>query len=495
MHHKNSRRLRPDFPLRKTFPTFEISNLLLDLDAEGVSGVRAFDDALDGVPEPDSAPKERELQAVKERVADFEKKYQNTDSSFKSISADKFNPFHISDFDILSVALLDTSNPTNTTTDSFSNGGNGTSRANMLDSVLNRNGVPHIVRDDTSKTMTYMLRRQSQSYNSSLAHGDEGLLERSLDTCSTFSELERLVTRTTQTPHGRRMISKLNSKLQTCVNILGRDVKRIQVLSFLNNLILNLEQDHSRIRADLYDNAIWAALECQAITTAHHYIEKRVKNWGQLNDEVIKSILNKLLQTSIASNSLIVSEIELDPSDRLTALFSLLTGYAPGEDQPRISLRSLINSTKDHAVRVHYIECLARLGAFRTIWHERHTTGFGSLTTRLGTGKGHGNVENPDSFGPVLYSALASNSGMKTFAKLPEFANATGQYEDDCQLDMVAISRSAEILALPQKAKGLDVSPTFGKDEARLCDIFEEKQIQKAILALQAFLVQKNAFS
>ncbi|KAI3337410.1 hypothetical protein HD806DRAFT_476615 [Xylariaceae sp. AK1471] len=492
VHHKKWQRLRPEFPLRKTFPTFDISNILLDLDAEGVNGVRTFDDELDGVPEPDSAPEGRELQAVKERVADFEEKSQEIKSSFKSISSDKFNPLHISDFDILSLALSDATTAVKTAAASSSNNGSGFSSTNTIDSVLNKNGVPHTLRDDTCKTMTYMLRRQWQSRHLSSTHGDEALLEKALNTCSTFSELERLVTRTTQTTQGCRMLSKLNSEFHRCVSILGRDVQPIRMLSFLNNLIMNLENDGIYMGTDIYDYAIWTSLECRAIATAHQFIEKRIKNWGQLNDDFIKSILNKLLGNSIASSQFAVFETELNPSNRLTALFSLLTGYVLGEDQPRVSLRSLINTRKDPTVLVLYNNCLARLGAFRTIWHEWHTTDFDSESARYTAQK---DTQGPSSFINLIGLVLASNSKMRNLAKSPGFASATGQYKDDCQLDMVAISRSAEILALPQEKPGLEPLSTFGKDSARLYNIFKEDQIQEAMSALQAFLIQKNSFS
>ncbi|KAJ8113505.1 hypothetical protein ONZ43_g5140 [Nemania bipapillata] len=137
---------------RKKCPTFFMPDLVLDLDAEGAEGVRAYDEQVDGVFESKSAAMERELQPVKRRIADFERQYAEYKSNFKTVVADKLHPLRITDFDLLAVALLDSakasaSAPASTTAGKSNShmgysSSHARSHADMLDSVLNKNGIP-----------------------------------------------------------------------------------------------------------------------------------------------------------------------------------------------------------------------------------------------------------------------------------------------------------------------------------------------------------------
>ncbi|GAW11137.1 hypothetical protein ANO14919_004790 [Xylariales sp. No.14919] len=493
IHRKKLWRPRPGEPLRRVFPTFDISNLLLDLDAEGVKGVRVFDPQLDGEPEPSSASKARELQPIKKRVADFEKEYDECEFIFHSISVDKFHPLHIGDFDLLTVTLLGSSKTPNTVADITIRDA-PTSYTDTLNSVLDQNGVPRIARHNTSNTVEYMqFRRRSLAHSLSSASEDEKLLTVAFSKYTSFSNIERLVTRAIQTPRGCQILSEISDKLYEAL-ILVQEVEPIQLLSLLNNMLINLDRYGLYMSNKLYELGIWTSLKCHAIITAHRYIERRLKR-GSYDDDFIDSILMKLLENSIAPTPLYFHEFQLDVSSRLGAVFSLLTGYVPGEDQPAFSLRTLINRERPHGRRL-YVQCLARLGAFRTIWHEWHQTDPVSHSGNIDTQQDAAFKENGYFITAILDSLTKNNDMATCLPRSSEFTNVTGHFWEDCQLDMLVISRSAKVIALPdRRIENSNPTPIYAKNWEKLYQIFREKQIQKAFLALQAFLMSKTSFS
>ncbi|KAI0542384.1 hypothetical protein GGR58DRAFT_453702 [Xylaria digitata] len=486
-------RPRPGEPLRKKFPTFEFSELLLDLDAEGIKGVRPFDPLIDGEPEPRSAQRARELQPIKERVADFERHYDECEFNFKSISADKFHSLHINDFDLLAVTLLGPLNAQKAAAGASIHD-QPTSYADVLNSVLDKNGVPLITRHDTSNTVKYMqFRRQSLAHGPSPAPApeDEELLATAFSRYMTFSNIDRLVTRAIQTPEGCQFLSDISDKLHE--SLVAQEVEPIQLLSLLNNVLINFDRCGLHMPNKLYELGIQTSLKCHAIVTTQQYIQGRVKH-GDDDDDLINSILTTLLQTSIASAPLHYHEFQLDASSRLRAVFSLLTGYVPGDDQTTFSLRSLVSPERPHGFRL-YIQCLARLGAFRTIWHEWQKIESPSHSRNINVRRDSAFKENSH-FVTAILDSLAKNHDIASLASSPEFTNVTGQFWEDCQLDMLVISRSVKALALPDRRIGnSDRPPTYWNNWEKLYQIFRETQMQKAFLALQAFLMSKTSFS
>ncbi|TRX90717.1 hypothetical protein FHL15_008296 [Xylaria flabelliformis] len=469
---------------RDAWPTFEISDLLLDLDAEGVKGVRAFDSQLDGVPESASALEKRKLRPIKARVAEFEKGYEECQSSFQTVSADKFHPLHISDFDLLAATLFDSPDTRKMTDGSLCDVNDTATHAGMLGSVLDGNGIPRTIRNNTSKTTTYMLHRRrvhGESRILSPDSDDQVLLSLAFSRYATFREIDRLITRIIHTPEGCRTLSTLSDELYLSFKRLVPEVDPLQLLSLLNNLLINFDRHGLHMSSKLLSLGLWTSLKCQAISTAHQYLERKCK-CEYLDKRTIHYILNTLLQTSITSNRSSPHEFQSNSTTRLTTLFSLLTGYVPGENQPTVSLQSLISHKRVKSLCL-YIECLARLGAFRTLWHQWHAIESASQAM-------DGIRELNSGFVSAILEALDKNRNVRTLARSLEFANATGQFREDCQLDMLAISKSADILALPENNKeNHDPTPDRIRQQEELYQIFREKQIQKAMPALQAFLI------
>ncbi|KAI1131580.1 hypothetical protein F5Y10DRAFT_52534 [Nemania abortiva] len=492
---------RTEAPLRNEYPTFNLSTLLLDLDAEDAKGVRAYDPELDGEPETRSAVKYRELQPVRERVAAFEKEHEECESNLKSVVADRLHPLNISDFDLLAVAILGSPEVSRTAAKWSHLVDHDHSRlyAPILESVLDQNGIPRAVRDDTSSTIPFMLqRRELASHFHSPGPpvpDNEEQFRLNLSRYSTISELGRLITRMVATQGGCRILSKLSDEVHTSlIHGLENKPRAIQLLMLLNNIVVNLDRYGLPISANLCELGIWTSLQCQAIGTAHDYLKRRVER-GPLDDDSINSILEQLLQGSITSPRFISYgfQFQSNPSSRLTMVFSLLTGYIPGEDQPAVSLRSLTSRERPHGHHL-YIQCLARLGAFRTLWHEWHSTDSISQGTDVDKPQDVASAEGfaeKSHFVKNMLLALAKNRNIAGMASSPEFSWATGQFQKDCQLDMVAISRSANLLASPEKETGNYASNSgYTLKQNWIYEIFKEKEARKVFPALQSFLTR-----
>ncbi|KAI1302601.1 hypothetical protein F5Y03DRAFT_207007 [Xylaria venustula] len=475
-------RPRPGEPLRKQFPTFEISNLLLDLDADGLKGVRAYDPSLDGEPMSAAQWKKRGLEPVRERVAAFEKEHEQYESKFKSISSRRYHPSHINDFDFLAFALSYSPSLQKTAARA------STHRA-RLDSVLDQNGVPRTIRHDTSSTIAYMLsRRRSLPYSIPLKEMRPMDINESLS----FTDIDRLVTRAIQTPQGCRMLSEtLDDLYESLSGVI--EAEPVRLLSLLNNVLINFDRYALPLSSKFYELGIRVSLRCRAIVATRQYFERMLEH-GNCNDEFINSILSYLLDSSIALYAFDFDNFQLDVSGRLQAIYSLLTGYIPGESQLRFPLRSLVSLEKPRGFYL-YIQCLARLGAFRTIWHEWHETNSASHSMDSDAQQRSAKTKEDVFMGGIL-KTLAMSSGMRDLARSPEFTNATGQVLEDSQLDMVIISRSAKALSLPTKSvRVADLTLAYNTYQQSVYQIFQEKSIQKALYDLQAFLMKGNLFS
>ncbi|KAI0512684.1 hypothetical protein F5B22DRAFT_614854 [Xylaria bambusicola] len=490
LHQRRRGRFRGQPPQPK-FPPFDSPDLVIELDGENTKGVRIFDPKLDGEPAPKSrsAKRDRDLQPIKERLANFEAEYEQNESNFRSICDDVFNPLHINDFDFLAIALLDSANVRKMATHE------PTSYANTLNSVLDQNGVPHTMRDNTFNTIQYMwarLRLRNEKHALSVGTRRPMTFKGNL----TFPEIDRLVTMAAKIYAGRRWLSELGVELHASL-LAAHDTDPASMLTLINNMVINLERNGQHIPAEFYDLGISTSLKCNAILTAQHYIKRRLKR-RPLDDEFIHNILTKIKEGSIVSNAFSHHAFQLDVSSRLRTVFSLLTGYTPGEDGPTLSLRSLI--VRENLRNFHlYIQCLARLGAFRTLWHEHHKIDSASHNPTpfaLKASNFNKDFVKGDHVVSAILHALAENPDMASLARSPGFSNATGQFWQDCQLDMLAISRSAKVLATPGKnVSDIQPSSIYGGNWGIMSGIFQDTSIDRALPALQAFLMSKPSFS
>ncbi|KAI0383052.1 hypothetical protein F5Y04DRAFT_251707 [Hypomontagnella monticulosa] len=497
--HRRRRRRRPvqlserEAPLRENFKTFEASPLILDLDAENNKYVRPYDPQVDGVPSDTLRFGLHRSPSVEKRIEQFEKQSQEYRELFSATAANKFSPWRISNYDILSYALDPPAQITNRSNHSDSQ--------NMsLRTVLTMNGVPYNLQDNPSEVIKYMLHRQRRSHQVIRWIDDARLLEDELLYFQRrkfgkpdFTRLQRLITSIIQTPDGCQLVSQCTGKVANICAEVAKTTTPAHMLSFLNNLIMTLESQDLPISNGLLVHTYLLSIQCYAFTTAQKYLIMFHKHARLHGHQVIAAL--RLLERSIApaEPERTMYRNEADTTHQLLAIYCLLVGREL-QKRPKPALRSHAPKLNDPRFKDYYkiyVTCLARLGAFRTLWYVWHMNfGLTEINTTSGTKK---NTLEPDlvdielkatTFRTAIQEATRTNSRIGELAQSSRFAFAAAELEVDCQLDMGTITMSAGAISTRDQDQDYQVD----KEEIRR--IFEETDIKEAMAALKRLLQQ-----
>ncbi|KAI2618698.1 hypothetical protein GGS26DRAFT_574185 [Hypomontagnella submonticulosa] len=464
-------------PLRDNFLTFEASSLILDLDAENNKYVRPYDPQVDGVPTTSLLYGQRKSSSVERRIEQFEKQSQEYKELSEATAADKFSTWRISNYDILSYALDPPAqfiDPQDTS----------------VGMVFRMNGIPYNVQDNSSKVVRYMLHRQRKARQVPLGIDDAKSLEDVLidfQKCKfgnpDFTKIQRLITGIIQTPEGSQIVSQCTGKLAHICADVTRTTTPANMLSFLNNLIMNLESQDLSISTALLFRAFITSVRCYAFTTAQKYLKMIRDNSSWVQSAQAVEIL-RLLERSVAPSEpeRAVYRNESDTTHQLLAIYGLLVGRIwQGATQP--SLLNHMPKRDDQFFNTYlklYITCLARLGAFRTMWHVWH------MEPRNSTSSEDEDKSKASIFSMAIKEAFRTNSRLAELAQSDRFALGSGVYENDCQLDIGTIAMSANVLSTHDEDQ-YQAHPT---DWRGIGEIFREKDIRVAMPALQRFLRQ-----
>ncbi|KAI1502281.1 hypothetical protein F5X99DRAFT_408233 [Biscogniauxia marginata] len=523
VRYKHRKRLWPkrtQVPMRTEVPPFEASPLLLDLEAEGNKYVRAYNEELDGVPEPARNFFERQKLPMRKRVENFEAQSAQYKAAFKKTAAEKFDAWHISDHDIFTTTLLGTPPPsTRMDHDHIPQPNSSTQPDEMTNYILDQNGIPHMIRDDTTKLLRYMVRGQWLARRLSRTTRDEEPLEHALQRCQIFPEIKRLIVRLLQTPEGCQLVSQSASTLVSVCKDSLNQVAPLHVLSFLNDLTLNLSERGQQIPADILECGLETSLQCRAFETAQMYLKFLLEANHILPNPAILHIL-RTLRDFVTPDDIETTEssFQNNSANQYLAVFSLLTGRVFGEESTQPSLRDTLCHSIGESYQI-YLECLAQLGAFRTMWHEWQldmaptqpthpkveystqekrlveTPGDGPPSIEIiesrtedGLGERKGTAKQ-EAFTKAIHFAISTSNRVKNLAKLPDFAVATGRYPEDYQLDAKTIIEAAGLSSMQcgrsQHNTDLQADMHDGKE---LVQIFSKRSIHEALLSLQVFL-------
>ncbi|KAI6090450.1 hypothetical protein F4821DRAFT_229371 [Hypoxylon rubiginosum] len=495
-------------PLRGNYLTFEASPLVLDLDAEDSPYVRPYDKDVDGKPTSAQSYRFHALWPVRKHVARFENQSRVIDEFWKSTASNKFSVWRITDYDILSVAI-DNSSPKEQA--QLSSTDPSSSRSNTKGSIMQWNGIPYDVRNSHIQTIAYMRRRQQLSNRLRPSVGDEESLNDALLACDQFLLLERLITNVIQTPQGCQLVSNCSKTLGQACKALAKKTPPTRMLPFLNNLIMNLDSRGLPISNLVFWCAHLSSLQCSVFSTAQKYL-KRMHNHNPSFERSQVARTLEVLEKSMAPDNL--GDAETRPkahtTHQLLAVYSLLTGRVLGGGELQPSLADIMLECNRFRMATH-LNCLARLGAFRTLWHIWHSDcehferyflvthqKDAPRSNSPGTAEKSSNmVEPPDGEAPpgskkiipkaeafacAIHEAIMTNNRFAELAGTSDFARATGEYYEDCQLDMETIISSADIISAQREGQNAQV----GGEE--ISEIFSEKSIQKSMMALQSYL-------
>ncbi|KAI1661737.1 hypothetical protein F4813DRAFT_171616 [Daldinia decipiens] len=454
------------------FQPFEATKLILDLDAENSPYARPFSKKKDGEPLVPGRHMERSIGPLHKFVARLKRLSKNYQLQFADTASNKFDTLRITNYDILSVALR---NPPVT-------------RSSYIDyyvidenSIFDQNGIPHYVLNSPSKTIAHMLHRQKISHRLEPTQDDVIEFRKAVKRCCDLDQIERVIMGAIRTPIGRWLIANSTNAIgRACVDMAGETPPK-QMLTFLNNLIILLEPEKPEIPPLFLCGAILASVQCGVFDAAQRYIRMAKDSGVDFNVWLVAGILNALKTRSLEKLTS-PSDIQKYPTYPLLAIYSLLTGQVQGQETPQPSLLGFISSSTAQGVyQGPYAACLARLGAFRTMWHFWHMHPVPPEDK---------DTSNADIFALAIHEAMLANHHLTKLAQAPSFTRVVGSYPDDCQLDIETIIESIEILSSPKPTSEVQFSPP---SREAIEEIFGETSIEKSMLALQRYLSELNS--
>ncbi|KAI1268669.1 hypothetical protein F5Y18DRAFT_238884 [Xylariaceae sp. FL1019] len=517
--------LTPRDPLSETpFPPalgdpFELSTLLLDLDAEDAPGVRPFDEKIDGVPESDATSKHRQLVSVKHRVAEFEERSRQYQSDFELLSSSGLSPFQVTDLDHLCFAILP--RPQTAQQESSSElipESNQSSRsvaffATSLQHVFDSNGIPHSVREDRTQATAYLLRRQSQytRLHPSLRQDEGRLLQDSMHEIGIskdYLSFQRVVTNALQTQTGVQLLFHEGSKFYQTCELLKTVPKPLDFLALLNNVIMAMKSRKVPLHKEIYTTAFWASIQCRAYETAQHYLDEMVKLGHRLSHGDAADILSAL-DRSLAHPHFSDPEVHTEVAKQRVAMFSFLTGYVPTVDRDPLShlyhtsviaIDTETPNTVGRNLFSHFIRCLIRMGAFRYIWHLFHAeldrlSGERRLRNSRRTMKRPHFIVHETPEMTVIIDEMCQlqvrSSEVSKLDHMLEFTAASGESLKDMQYDAVAVLKSAGIFDTVEKP----LEGNLPEIRDGVAVILYMGDIQKALYSLRAYLIRNSTSS
>ncbi|KAJ6446460.1 cell division cycle 37 [Purpureocillium lavendulum] len=385
----------PSFPAQHEF--FSMPDLLLDLDAEGTTGVRPFDEEADERRLKDKWPAEPlKRAAVKARLKQFEEQVYESRRKARQLWSQPTNVWRITPHDLLSAALRGAplaSEPTQPDTPHTPPATGNDTR--VLSKLRVENGIPPHALDQDERLLRWMLLRQ-RSLEHSKETRDEAAptpsqLVETLRKQSSITEFRRLIFQCLAAgtsvgsfiDQGRTRPDLSMEIRRACERVLIEHptprAARLETLVAIGNLAARLSTLGTNVGAPLYGLCLKLSAEAglpEAISEwLHRGYEARI--W----DTDVESS-NDVLSSLSAMNFCVANESQpnVDGIPRRQLLFQLLTGIDENDAISPESFRNLVvlylqqgateHATPAPAAYRSYISLLGNLGAVRTLWKE-----------------------------------------------------------------------------------------------------------------------------
>ncbi|KAK8056523.1 hypothetical protein PG993_001750 [Apiospora rasikravindrae] len=435
-------------PMRNTYPVYDLSGLILDLDAEGNEQVRKYDPIPDGVPDRVRTVHNYEQVALAKRVQKFESEYHRDSERFSKASAKEYIPWHVSDLDIMSCALLGPSLKEGPqqhvqVESSRTDGTASTTFEEIAVSVHNVhrwNGIPRHAQEDTARGIPYLMQRQKKHIKAA-ADVNVGLLLRRLDKCGNLTELRRVVQILLARPGGCKLVKSYSRNIADRCQILELKASRNELkelLAFLNDVTIRLASEKLPTSPHIAGMGLRIAASYGAFSAMQMYFAA-IGSW---RSESAASYVNTALSRALLFLASQPRHEKDQPGVQETralrvAAYTTLTGYSMHGHNFEMSYQKAIRTRPEEPLRHHrhFLHMLGELGAFRTIWHilQRSTRGDAPFIPE----------HYSDWFVAAILRALGNvRNGRITFA-LEALEHATGDYEADCKLDLQTVMSSS----------------------------------------------------
>ncbi|OAR01442.1 hypothetical protein LLEC1_06527, partial [Akanthomyces lecanii] len=419
---------------------FEMPNLLLDLDAEGIRNVRTFDD------------KDEELQVarwrvnpkreeVKLKLNDLESKLIETRKRVQDITTNPSNIWRLSSHDLLSAALhgppsSDSAAPTEASCPDSLEG------SHLIDALRRENGIPSHARTSDVLFMEWMLLRRN-STDRAKSKQDASLLDsfqivEALQSQSSIVGIRRLLRHNLWSFASMKASFGPSSReagpasdvaraiRRRCIEILDSENARksqcISCLALIGGLLERLAKDRIEPDHRLQGLALRLSPRSGSYVVLSEWI-RRIHVSSSWKDSL--EIIEDAAACMQSCSRLLAAQSETAANRQL--LLQLLTGLDENEQLAAESLRSIVlNSAREQtssAMAKHvcdaYAKLLGELGAVRTLLKESEIGSGGLSQSCIDVLKG-----------TPKYSQTLKTQGVKTLS-IEDLSYA--KVEDDVQ--------------------------------------------------------------
>lgn len=428
-------------PLKRWYPSFELPDVVLDLDAEGSPHVRAFTVHKDAPLQESKWCYDPSIAEVDKEANLIERSMLKDLSKLRFAAEVPFSGLQLSDVDIMAVALMD--QPTNIDSDSNAPAQRHyteTRRTTKLQYDLDRAGIPERLAKDATKTIPLMLNRRQLALEaltdkSKYARTHERDLHYRITRCRDIATLKRLCSRIDRPDSGINFIADatdhVHARLLKFVQSGKEETSPADILRFINNMTINRLSANKELSRSMTLFGLQLAADLGLLSCILQYLQICI-SVGYLTSQD-KSIT---LTRSLVAKALLAALQRGEGTTRGTRqqIFTLSTGRGTDGSDPAPCLLGLV--TKDHEPEEPEMfkrsaGLLGELGALRLLVHQwRQRTPY--------VQEGHDDVEEVivQAFrrcAQVLSGARGANISV-------DFTRITGNIEEDARLDLQTLN-------------------------------------------------------
>lgn len=411
--------------------TFDLPEIVLDLDAEESPHVRPFNEE-DAVQQRAKWGYDPIIPEVEQRVAELQRSIKQDGDKMRYIQAARHHHYKISDLDVLSVALL---------------GGNATAsspvdgetvddridRRNVFlkgrDRAMHANGIPQRIQAGDANTIVHFLlhRQRLASISPEAASASTGTFEDAVKKCKTLWALQRVCSHSLSSGHEAISPTSMDHIARWLSNhkpVMPKPYDQ-DALKFVNNLTMRQLSANADLSPSLSLVGLVLAANLGLLPAIIQYLHIC------LSQGFIGKSQDKPETLSAIGEGILKGLEQGQGSARGTRpeLFTLLTGrtLAGSTVQPALFGSSLSSSEEDPHTHHIYVQLLGQLGAYRLLWHSWKT----------------GAIERMRQYEAFYYAAFIRCAEVlhdaKSVAEL-DCTTATGDLERDAELDLQAIN-------------------------------------------------------
>lgn len=243
-----------------------------------------------------------------------------------------------------------------------------------------------------------------------------------------------------QTLDGCKLVSQSSVTIATvCSQTFSRaksEEEAAEVVVFMNDVFINLTSKGVHTGEKFIGTALYQTVHCSVYQAARKYLESLITSgYFKHGNTRIQECLRSMTASINREYPLMV----MNRHERRIAAYSLLTGADTNGQHSHFSFDRAVPMDQSSR-RVPYINLLGELGAVRTLWHE-----FRRLQTAH---------QDDHSVKTVVEGFLRTLRNIHSgHLSLPGEAlkDSTGNYEQDCQFDLVTIMQSSWNATTPNR--------------------------------------------